>query len=267
MRPNTRDVSSRGNVRSPAPRRRERAVRMDIPPGRAGPEVHTADPASDRAGLERFAAMAAHELLEPLVMTEACTTTVLRRHGADLDPECRADLEALASGAGRTRAVVDALLNAALWAERRPAREEVDLGTVVHDALSLLRVEVARRRARIEVEQLPVVAGNRALLGAVVKNLLANALRYGPRDGGTIRMGAARVAGAWRISMSSQGPPIPAEDRLRIFEPFERGRMERRATGVGLGLAICGLIVERQGGVMGVEPLPHGNRFYFSIPA
>jgi signal transduction histidine kinase len=215
---------------------------------------------------ERFAALAAHELMEPLVAAEACATDIVRQLGSDLDPLTRAELDGLLCSAARTRAVVEALLDAALWGDASPPTAPVDLGELVEDARSLLRHEIARRGTRIDVGDMPVVVANRSLIGSVLKNLLANALRYGPRGGGAVLVTAARADGGWRVSMASEGLPIPRADRGRIFAPFERGRGERRASGAGLGLAICRMVVERHGGEMGVRPLAHGNRFYFTIP-
>ena len=72
----------------------------------------------------------------------------------------------------------------------------------------------------------------------------------------------------WRLSVQSQGPMIPVQDRNRIFEPYNRGRGERRARGAGLGLTICRQIVERHGGQIGVTATAQGeNRFSFTLPA
>ena len=75
----------------------------------------------------------------------------------------------------------------------------------------------------------------------------------------------SRRAGA--SSSQSEGPAIAVEDRERIFEPYRRGRGERRAQGTGLGLAICRQIVERHGGEIGVDAVDgSGNRFFFTLP-
>ena len=63
------------------------------------------------------------------------------------------------------------------------------------------------------------------------------------------------------------GTPITDDERARIFEPFRRGRRERRARGAGLGLTICRRIVERHGGHIGVAAgAPGGNAFFFTLP-
>lgn len=85
---------------------------------------------------------------------------------------------------------------------------------------------------------LPRVSADAAMIGAVFTNLLMNGLKYGPREGGTIRVGASREPAGWRFVVESEGQTIALEDRNRIFEPYRRGRGERRAGGSGLGLAI-----------------------------
>jgi len=61
---------------------------------------------------------------------------------------------------------------------------------------------------------------------------------------------------------------IPERDRERIFEPWERGAGERRARGVGLGLALVRQVVERHGGRVGVTSQdPTANRFFFTLPS
>jgi signal transduction histidine kinase len=245
--------------------RGHQSERADLPfeVSRLGARV--AELERDYARLEQFAAIAAHELCEPLVTTEAYATLLLDRLGNQADPQSRSDLEALSRGAARMRLVVETLLH-----DARPGasltREVVDVSELVRDCLDLLGHEIRSRRTRIVIRPLPRVLGEPALLGTVIKNLLSNALRYGPRTDGTIRIAAARIESAWRISVVSDGNPIRREDRQRIFAPFERGRGERRTEGVGLGLAICRRLVERHGGIIGVEPCPQGNRFSFTVP-
>jgi signal transduction histidine kinase len=106
------------------------------------------------------------------------------------------------------------------------------------------------------------------MLSGVFGNLISNALQYGPREGGEIHVSAERSEAGWTFSVNSPGPAIPERDRQRIFEPWQRGWGERRARGVGLGLAIVRQVVERHGGQVGVtSPTGAGNQFFFTLPA
>jgi signal transduction histidine kinase len=222
----------------------------------------------EKNALEAFAALAAHELVVPLVMTESYAAIVRERLEGDEHAPSRRDLDALARGAARTRLLIEGLLHEARASERPLRRQPVDLNRVVRDCVLLVEPEVSARCAQIEIDELPEVLGEEALLGSVFVNLIFNALKYSPRQGGSIRIGAVRELRQWRVTVESEGPTIPNEDRERIFEPFHRARTERRERGAGLGLAICRRIVERHGGEIGVAPANgSGNLFYFTLPS
>jgi len=222
----------------------------------------------EKAEVESFAAVAAHELLAPLILADSYAAAITDRLDGELHADSRRDLDALRGAAARTRLLVETLLHDARSHGRKPQRRPVDLDGVLRECLTLLAPEIERRRANVQVPELPEVNGEKALISVVFTNLLLNALRYGPRDRGTIRVDATPQGAGWRLSVQSQGAPIPVEDRLRIFEPYHRGRGERRARGAGLGLAICQQIVERHGGEIGVTIAPNrDNRFYFTLPA
>jgi len=215
--------------------------------------------------LHRFAAAAAHELREPLVAIEGYAALLSERLPDTLDDWARQDLQALLRGTTRMRIVVETLLQQAR--SRLPLqRGVVELGDVAKDCVAMLSPEIAARGARVVVGPMPAVTADARLLGSVLQNLVANALRYGSREGGVVRVTASRAGGECRIEVDSQGQPIGPADRSRIFDPFRRGRGERRADGIGLGLAICRTIVEQHGGTIGVEPLESGNRFFFTLP-
>jgi signal transduction histidine kinase len=101
----------------------------------------------------------------------------------------------------------------------------------------------------------------------VLVNLLANAVKFSPHQGRVSIL--AEPDAEWAtISVSDEGPGVPAEWRERIFEPFQQveGSDSRAKGGSGLGLAVCRAIVERHEGRIGVEPRdPSGSRFWFTL--
>src|SRR5215213_10005198 len=175
---------------------------------------------------EAFAAVAAHELLAPLVLAETCATTVADRLDADHHADVRRDLHSLGRAVSRSRVLVETLLYEACSRDRPLQRRTIDLNVLLRDCLALLAPEIRARRADVQVADLPRAYGEETLIGAVFTNLLLNALRYGPRDAGTIRVDAVLEDGTCRCSVQSAGLPIPVADRERIFEPYHRGRGE-----------------------------------------
>jgi signal transduction histidine kinase len=219
------------------------------------------------AALEAFAGIAAHELMEPLVITQAFASMVAERLDGHEHADSREDLAMLGRAASRTRLLLEALLHDARVGEHGVTRLPVDLNVLVGECAAMLAPEIRARDARLQVSDLPVVSGDETLLSGLFVNLMMNALKYSRREGAQIAVDAALEVPAWNVSVTSEGPTIPAADRHRIFEPYQRGRGERRTRGAGLGLAICRRIVERHGGRIGVVPATGGgNRFFFTLP-
>ena len=221
----------------------------------------------ERTQLESFAAMAAHEMLKPLVMNEAFATGINERVGHSLDMDSRRDLDAIVRISSRVRLLVESLLLDAKENGRPLRRQEVDLSKVLSDCVRMLEPEIESRDARLDIDPMPVVKGDPALLVGVFSNLLSNALKYGPRSGNDIRVSAMRSEAGWTFGVESPGPKLPETGVERLFEAWQRGPGERRAHGAGLGLTIVRHIVERHGGQVRVSSGETTNRFSFTLPA
>lgn len=218
------------------------------------------------ADVELFAGMAAHQLAEPLIIAESSSIMLAEELGDGLDPQMRGRLEAIGQGAARARQLMDALLQDARTASHSVTLSPVAIGPLVQSAVGDLSPRIDKMGATLTVGPLPTVMGEPRMLSVIVTNIVSNALKYGPR-GGEVRIGAERVPEGWRLTVGSDGMPIPVSEADRIFEPFRRGPGERRAQGHGLGLAICARLVQRLGGRIGVLPHRNGNDFYFELPA
>jgi signal transduction histidine kinase len=221
------------------------------------------------AAVERFAATAAHQLAEPLVIAESSAILIVEELGDDLDPMLRNRLDAIARGAARARRLMDTLLADARTADGGlPRLRSVDVTAVVKEVLASLERQVEERSASILVGPLPHLRGDPGLLSVVLENLVSNALKYGPRSDGRVVIASEPSPIGWRVAVVSEGMPIPKEEAERIFQPFHRVPGERRIPGVGLGLTICARLVERLGGTVGVEPgAESGNTFWIELPA
>jgi signal transduction histidine kinase len=216
--------------------------------------------------MEGFAATAAHQLSEPLIVAESGTIMVAEDLGDALEPELRARLDAIGRGAARARQMVDALLLDARSGSGL-ALKAVDTAQIAAQVLEDLAPQMHERGAAAEVGELPVVHAEPRLLSIVFHNLISNAIKYGPRQGGKIEITATPDGDGWRLAVVSGGTPLLDQETARVFEPWRRVPGERRVPGSGLGLAICKRLIERLGGTIGVEPQAAGNRFYFILPA
>jgi two-component system OmpR family sensor kinase/two-component system sensor histidine kinase QseC len=102
------------------------------------------------------------------------------------------------------------------------------------------------------------VPGDPAALLALLRNLVDNALRYGP-DGTRVRVQVGRDGLAVRLQVDDDGPGIPAAERERVFQRFVRGAGGSAEAGSGLGLAIVRQVAERHGATLALTDSPLGG--------
>lgn len=117
--------------------------------------------------------------------------------------------------------------------------------------------------------QVPAVWGDRWQVSQVLTNLFSNAVKYSP-NGQSIEIGAALAQPGWvEVWVKDHGLGIPLADQIHLFNRFYRvkHRDRQHIPGTGLGLSLCKLLVENQGGQMGFESTHgQGSRFFFTLP-
>ncbi|MFG6432693.1 sensor histidine kinase [Roseateles sp. LYH14W] len=184
-----------------------------------------------------FLADAAHELKTPLAVIQ------LSAEGLDQpDPRARDEArERLRLGVQRATHTVHQLLALA-----RSGADTVDLSKTRHDLVDLVRERIAlasglavKRRIELALEspeELPMWL-NRESMCSLVDNLVDNAIKYSPA-GGHVSAALVEEADAVTLTISDEGPGIPAELRERVFERFVRLQSDQQCHGSGLGLTI-----------------------------
>jgi two-component system, NtrC family, sensor histidine kinase KinB len=136
------------------------------------------------------------------------------------------------------------------------------------DALQLVLPLAADAKISIDLDivKMPLAHLDTDMITRVVINLLENAIKYTP-EGGKIVLSATMRGHEMLISIGDNGPGIPNEMRLRIFDKFSRVKYKNAPKGVGLGLAFCRLAVEAHGGRIWVESDGrNGSEFKFTLP-
>lgn len=160
-------------------------------------------------------------------------------------------LEEGASGAMRLRTMVEDLLVISNLedASFRVRPELVPVSEIVRDVLAAYERKASQKRVSIDAPP-PIgyqLWGDPALLRRVIENILDNSLRHAPSAGHVSVQ--TRLGRLLEISISNDGPPVPPEDRERIFEKFVRGSGQAPNVGnAGLGLYFCKRAVEAHGG-------------------
>ena len=116
-------------------------------------------------------------------------------------------------------------------------------------------------------DSVPEVKVDPGILERVIVNLTSNALRYSP-PGKPPLLAASALGDRVELRVVDRGPGIPADDRDRIFVPFQRLGDTDNTTGVGLGLALSRGLTEAMGGSLEPEETPGGGlTMIVSLPA
>lgn len=218
--------------------------------------------------LQRFAQVAAHDLQEPVRNITSFVQLLNKRHGEQLGPDARELISYAVDAAHRIRDLIrDLLAYAHLDQAGRPFTA-VDLEAVVESVLRDLRTAIEESQAEIDVGSLPTVHGDRTQLTLLIRNLLANAIKFRGDQPPSVQIRAERAGDAWAISVEDDGIGIAEDYQDKIFGMFQRLHGPGEYPGTGIGLTICRRVIERHGGEIEVESAEgEGATFTFTIPA
>ncbi|KWE28309.1 histidine kinase [Burkholderia cepacia] len=147
---------------------------------------------------------------------------------------------------------------------------EVVVDALIDSVAGNVSNDIADRGISLDVSTLGAPATyvcDPKLVARALLNLIRNGARYASR---TVLLAAARDAsGALVLSVDDDGPGIPAAERARVFEPFQRldSSRDRQTGGFGLGLAIVRRVAQVHGGDVRLEDSPLGGaRFVITLP-
>ncbi len=256
---------------------RERLLRE-----RAAAEGRAQALAETNRRMDDFLSMASHELRTPLTTLKANMQLGLRRLNA-LSAGRTAGARRLAAvqemlGRGDrqvdllNRLVGDLLDMSRIQSQRLELRiEPADLAAIAREVTHEQRLAWPERTITLDVPDGPVPVGADAdRIGQVLGNYLTNALKYSESDR-PVAVVLSVEGGEARVSVTDQGPGLPAEELERIWERFHRVAgievLSGSSVGLGLGLHIGKTLIERHGGTVGVtSAVGRGSTFWFTLP-
>ncbi len=229
-------------------------------------------------------AMLSHDLRTPLAAIKEAMSLLAETAATRLEDRQRRYLIIAREEIDRLNRMIDNLVEATRMESGKVVLrlDAVDIAALLSSAIESLSLLINKRNLTIERSipaRLPPVLGDRDRLLRVLNNLVDNAIKYSP-VGGTIRIdiefvdpndpllvgpGILPNTGYIKLTISDEGPGIPAEFLDRIFGKFER--VDPHGPGIGLGLAIVKSIIEmHHGKVWAQSKLGEGARFSFILP-
>lgn len=207
----------------------------------------------------------AHELNQPLTAIESFAQGCRRRleRGAVDREELLDVFEQISDQARRAGGVIRHVRNFVRKREEHLA--PVDLNEIAHNVVRFLGFEAREAMVEVQLElapDLPPVMADGLQLEQVLLNLVRNALDALAQVDPALRRLAItsglRACGRVEVVVRDTGPGIAAEDRERVFEPFNTSKSE----GMGMGLTISRTIVESHGGVLWCGPNDGGGAVF-----
>ena len=148
---------------------------------------------------------------------------------------------------------------------------DVDLRALVQQAAQTVAEMLQQRGATLHVElppqPLPTIRADPDRLMQVLLNLLTNAAKFVPAEGGRVELRLRSDAEGLHVEVRDNGPGVPTDQRELIFEKFRQGGDGlQRPQGTGLGLPISRQIVEHFGGRLVLREGGPGACFALTLP-
>lgn len=226
--------------------------------------------------LESFAAIASHDLQEPMRKIQAFGDRLDKKYRAVLDDEGRDFIKRMQSAAGRMQAMVRSLLSySRVCATERPMTD-TDLRKVVKNIVRDLEIRIEHKKAQILIENLPIIEADADQMRHLFQNLIGNSLKFSGERKPVIKISSRDAAPPpgkdanqrWHeIHVEDNGIGFEEEYLERIFGLFQRLHGRSAYEGSGIGLAICRKVVERHNGVISARSLPgEGTTFVITLP-
>jgi signal transduction histidine kinase len=233
----------------------------------------TAEVTVDRAKTN-FIGTISHELKTPLTVIRGNADLLLRGLAGPMDEEQRDFVDSIRHHANNMTGMVNNVIviarldSGSLTTELEP----MDLARPIGEAAFPLQGVIKAKGLSLTIavpEDIRPVLADFDQVRQIVQQLLDNARRYTSEGGITVR--ALDCGDHARVEVEDTGRGIPVDMQEPIFQRFIRGDgtsegINSSERGIGLGLAICKQLVERQGGTIGVRSVPgQGSTFYFTL--
>lgn len=232
--------------------------------------------------LASFSSIASHDLKEPLRKIQVFSKLVIAKDKANVSDDSKNFLDRVIVSAYRMQQLIDDLISYSRTSSMSKINYvSTNMNKLIDDALVDLDEIIAKEKAVIEVEPLPVLAVLPSQFRQLFVNLISNAIKYrNINEAPHIIISAEMATEAeletldskpnveyCRITVSDNGIGFLEEYDQKIFEPFQRLHDKDEYTGTGIGLAICKKIMLNHHGFIKAKSVPaKGSKFLIYIP-
>jgi signal transduction histidine kinase len=221
--------------------------------------------------LEAFSYSVSHDLRAPLRHVTGFAGLLERHTNGQLDDQSRRYLQTISAAASRMGQLIDDLLAFSRMGRSPLAKCRLSLTDLVREARGeVMSVNGDGRTVTWQLNNLPDVDGDPAMLRQVLVNLLSNALKYSSsRPTPRIEVGSnGGLPDEIVVFVRDNGVGFDMQFAHKLFGVFQRLHSSDEFEGTGIGLANVRRIIHRHGGRVWAESaIDQGATFYFSLPS
>jgi len=216
------------------------------------------------AELETFAYSVSHDLRTPLRSMGGFSRVLLEKYSDRLDGKGRHYLERIRAGSQNMGQLIDGMLVLSRVSRAKMRHADVDLAEIARGLVATLKEGAPQRQVELVAPASIPVRGDRALLRALMQNLLGNAWKFTAREPvARIEVGTTEDGEHF---IRDNGVGFDAKYADKLFGAFQRLHASNEFDGLGIGLATVLRIVRRHGGRVRAEGEPgRGATFYFTL--
>jgi light-regulated signal transduction histidine kinase (bacteriophytochrome) len=218
--------------------------------------------------LKNFTYSVAHDLRAPLRAIGGFARVLLDEYPGKLDKTGERYLNIINQEAFKMGRLIDDLLALARLGRKEMRFAPLDMSELVQEISNELQAAHAERNLQFEIQSLPPVRGDRAMIRQVLENLLLNAIKFTQdRETALIQVSGWAEADEHVYCVLDNGVGFDMRYVNKLFGVFQRLHPEKDFEGTGVGLAMVRRIIERHGGKMWAEGrINEGAAFYFTLP-
>ena len=221
-----------------------------------------------------FLSIASHELKTPITSLRLQNQLAMRNYEKmDMKAFTSEKLKKIFTNSGKQLDKLTHLIDDLLDATKIRAGTltvepiKVNFATLMTEVLDRYSDQLgAMKSIKIDIQDPVMVYCDPFRAEQVVVNLLSNAFKYAP--GSNLEICLKQEGASAILKIKDEGPGIPKEKLLCVFERFKRGSNSEHVSGLGLGLYIAKQIMDAHRGAIAVESnLGKGTMFIVSFPA
>ena len=217
-----------------------------------------------KAELEQFARLLAHDLKQPANALNSMTNVILTKYAQQINHDLQNKLSIMADTSEQMVSLINALVSYTKLDLPLPNFELTDLNKCVTKVTNTLASDITQKKAIVHVDNLPKINAITSFISQLFQILIENSLKY-CRLSPEIKISSITKSSTVEIYITDNGIGIPEHERERIFEPMIR--LNNEYSGSGLGLATARRIVSKhKGSIHCTNNSLGGSCFVITLP-